>query len=545
VPEDGETDQPSEGVLVGEQVPPSEDVPAQRRSPAPPSAWRSRLVSALRHLAPISAAIALVLVQAGDAAELDEDLQLVVPHSLPSAAELIPVRALLYTHLRSPEGPALSGETVAVRVETLQGNVLARAQLTRSHAALVDLEGGLRIAPDVHTRQRHGLLRVVAEVARPGRSLLAQAYVDIGGEPAALRERALRGLQQFAAGPVHAEGEAVAPARLTVQVRGGACVPEQSCQIAVDVGQPAAALRVLGSAALTPSPQVERGTAETSAVVDFVVTPHGPESELRLQAYRAGRRVASREARLPVALSALAVKTAADVVEPGAVLRLQADAADGGCLVDAFRDGYWVATGSLPQCAEPSPLPFALMPGITRLQLRRDALSNNSASAAVRVVYVRGRDERAEQVAHNLARAALALAPDDALARTCVQVPATCQDRSAQAYLLALLEEGIALLPQPVSGYAHTLAQRRQRLDRMRVLALCALGCGGLGLALSIGQRGLTASARSRRILSPDTDLPWYAPARLRGIAVALASAGGMLLVFVVLALYVLSRGGY
>jgi len=540
VSEDGETDQACEGVLVAEQAPPPADSSAVQ-SCEPRPVWRDRLIAALRHLAPICAAIALVLVQAGDAGELDEDLQLVVPHSLPSDAELIPVRALLYTHLRSPEGPALSGAPVAVRVETLQGDVLGRAQLVRSSTELSDLEGSLHIAAG----QRHGLLRVVAEVARSSRRLLAHAYVDMGGEPVQLQARALRSLQQFSAGAVHAEPEATPPAGMAVQVRGGACVPEQICPIAALIGEPAAALRVLGSAALTPSPQAERDLAETSGVVEFRVTPHGPESELRLQAYRAGRRVASRDIRLPMALSALAVKTDADVVEPGAVVQVQGDAADGGCLVDAFQDGYWVATGSLSRCAEPSPLPFALRPGVTRLQLRRDALSNDSASAAVRVVYVRDHGETGEQIVSSLARAALDFAPEDAFARACVQAPGTCQDRAAHAYLFALLEAGIAPLPQPVSGYAHTLAQRRQRLDRMRVLALCALGCGGLGLALSIGQRGLTASARSRRILTPDVELRWYAPARLRAVGVVLASAGGMLLVFVVLALYVLARGGY
>jgi len=142
-----------------------------------------------------------------------------------------------------------------------------------------------------------------------------------------------------------------------------------------------------------------------------------------------------------------------------------------------------------------------------------------------------------------MAQAARSAAPDDVFARRCVEAPAGCVDPAAHDYLAALLEAGIAPLPEPVSGYAHTRQLQRERLEQMRQLALCALGCGGLGSALWIGRRGVTAGTRASRLLESDTDRARRA--RLRAIAAALASAGGMLLVFAVIALYVFSRGGY
>jgi hypothetical protein len=142
-----------------------------------------------------------------------------------------------------------------------------------------------------------------------------------------------------------------------------------------------------------------------------------------------------------------------------------------------------------------------------------------------------------------LLAAAKRAAPEDALVRTCGTQPEACAGPAALRYLGALLERGLAALPLAQTGYAESLARVRAERARMRTLALIALALGGTGLVLSIGHSGMRAGRRVSLLL--DADPAAARRARLRSVLLVTASAGALVLVFSVLALYVAARGGY
>ena len=351
--------------------------------------------------------------------------------------------------------------------------------------------------------------------------------------------RPLRGLQQYSAGPVLAESGTIAPSALSVQVSGGACVPEQRCQLLVHIGTPAAAVRVSPNSTVTPTAQ--SASAETSGVVPLEVTTHGPEAELWLSAERSGERVARRSVRLPVAMAALnVIWNQAEVLTGSLPLKVHSPAADGGCILDAFSDGHWRTTGSLASCARSQAVPFALEPGLWRLQVRRDPFSMQTAGVAVIALPAPGGLEDALGVLFTAARRS---APEDSLVRACKDLPELCRSEAAQRYLAALLETGLAALPEARTSFQESVARVREQRARMRTLALIALVLGGTGLVLSIGQSGVRAGQRVSLLFENDPGAARRA--RLRAAVLVAASAASLVLVFSVLALYVVARGGY
>jgi hypothetical protein len=356
--------------------------------------------------------------------------------------------------------------------------------------------------------------------------------------------RSLRALQQFSEGAIVAEPNETPPSALQVRVRGGACVPEQPCQVLVHVGTPAATLRVDGNSTLTPSAASQRASELTSGVVALDFVTHGPEAELWLIAERQAQRVARRAVRLPVAMGALALQTRALTwsLEERPVIRVRA--AERSCIVDAFQRGRWSRTGSLAICDRDNPLPFAPLPaGLYRLQVRGDPFS--AQSAGVTSLYVRAAGETETQIAGALAREAHRNDADDDFAKACLANPALAATPAALAYLAALTETGIFETPATATGYADSLSLLRERQLRLRNLSLLALTLGGLSLALRIGGRGLSAGARARALLLQESCDPEFGRrTRWRSLIVVAASVLSLLLVFVVIALYVLARGG-
>lgn len=514
---------------------PAEAEPADvSRSEQATTRW---LLAILRYAAPALAATALVLVMAAGVADLNDDLQVFVPPELPSSATRLPVRALRYGHLLDVEGPVLQREPVAIEVITTHGKL--EGTLQPAPQGLLDLEGNILLPAlragdwiQVHAR---------ANDDTPPLEVYAHVQVKEQLTNEIPQGRALRALQQFAPGPVQPEPSALAPDALAVRVRGGACVPEEPCKLAVLVGSPAAALRVQENSTVSPTPDAARGSAETDGVVMLDVITHGPEAELWLNAERTGKRVARRAVRLPIAMGALSVAVKARVVAQARDIELHSPAATSGCIVDAYRDGRWRETGSLTACHEPSSLAMDLGPGLWRLQLRRDAFATDSAGVVS--VYIRGAAEPAEHVAAAWARAALQLAADDRFAQHCLAEPQQCTDANALEYLAATADLGLLSLPHPVTSYAARLERAREQSVRMRWLALGALCLGAVGLALSVGRSGVSAGVRASLLFLDDPRAARRA--RLRSMLLTAASAVSLLMVFAVLALYVLARGGY
>jgi hypothetical protein len=492
------------------------------------------------YVAPSLAALALVLVLAGEQADVDNDLHLIAP-AIALPRETLPLRALLYTRLRAIEGPVLRRQPLDVLLESPTGQLLARTRLLPAHGHIADLEGAL-VIPD-----QLGSLRVRAQTQIDGRVVGVQAPLRVmPAAPGSVPEgRRLRALQQFSEGAIVAEPGEVPPSRLQVRVRGGACVPEQPCHVLVHVGTPAAELRIEANSTLTPSATAAKPSEATSGVVALDFVTHGPEAELWLIAARQGRRVARRAVRLPVAMGSVSVQADALSWWVHEQPRIRVLAAEGSCIVDAFRSGHWLRTGSLAACARENSLPFAALPaGIYRLQVRNDPFS--AQTAGVTTLYIRAPGETAAHVASALAREARALDGGDPFVQECLADPDTATAPATLAYLAALLESGVIEPPPAATGYADSSTHLRERQARLRNLSLLALALGGLSLALTIGRRGLSAGVRARALLLRESlDPEFCRRTRWRSLALVVASALSLVLVFVVIGLYVLARGGY
>lgn len=504
----------------------------------------------LRVGAPALAALALVVVAFGEGADIEHDLQLVIPATA-TAGEPLPVRALVYSGLRAIEGPHLSPRDVDVELRAAGGEVLARARLLRARAGSGDVEGSLAVPAGAR-----GVVRVRAAV-RVGRDdLIAVAPLQLtaAGEGFAVEGRPLRELQQLSeARTQRMPFSPPPPTPLRSRIQGGACVPEQPCTLFVHVGEPAAALYVESTPSVSASAGATTPSPETAGIVALEVTTHGPEAQLWLRATRAGRPVARRSVRLAVAQGSAALALASPVVEAHAAPELSLGGEAGGCIVDAFRlaerQTYrWVRTGSVEDCSELQAVPFGgLGPGIHRVQARRDPFSADSA--AVRVVYAKSRGQTQAEVLAALARAAHDIDASDVFAGRVFAEPgamAPSEFAASFGYLAAILEEGIVPRPRAATGYAEARARLSETQGHLRWLALLSLALGGIGLSLTVGSRGLAASARASQLLViAGEDERTVRKARLRTTLATVASALALLLVFVLVGLYVIARGSF
>jgi hypothetical protein len=321
-------------------------------------------------------------------------------------------------------------------------------------------------------------------------------------------------------------------------------VPEIACELFVHVGAPAAGLALVPSASITPEPSSARPSEETAGVVRLRFVVHGPEALVTLAATRAGVPVATRALRMALGLGTSAVLDSPRILGEPSALRLGLHGDERGCIVDAFHDRHWLRTAALADCRggeQPRWPPLAA--GLWRLQLRRDPFS--AESAGVRNVYVRGSEESDAEVLRVLANAAYAQDPQDAFAAAVRADPGTYVGGFATAagYLIAVLDEGIILLPRPVSGLPRALAQHALARARVRTLALYALGLCALAVGLFVAQRGLAAAAEAQHLMSDAGEDPVQLDRqRLRMTLRVIAAICSLMLAFLALAAYMVAR---
>lgn len=489
---------------------------------------------AVRVLAPAAAAIVLVVFLGSRAREPRHDLHLVAP-ARARAGETLPVRAHLYTGLRRPQGASLVTSEVRLSLQ-LDGDEVASTALVRSHADTLD--GTLALPPG-----REGSGRLVAVAAIDETTVRVERPVTIARDGGAtpLVPRPMRALQQASAGPIRSVDGHEPPTKLDVRVRGGACVPEIPCTLAIHVGAPGASISVESTPSVSAPPGATPSAA-TEGVVLVDVTTHGPEAELALLAHRDGTLVARRAVRLPNALGAARLAPIDPVLDAPARPTLRLLDPLGGCIVDAFRDERWLRTGARTDCAGGDVPPFAaLEPGVWRVQARSDPFSADSA--AVASFYVRAPGETETDVLHALAVAALARDADDGLARAvrddpAAFVPALVATASA---LLASLETDLQAQPTATSSLPAATARFAEERAELRTLTLAALAFAALALALLVAGRGVRAAGEASRILEEAGSL--HPPGRVLGVLRAIAVGVSLLLVFAAIAVYLLARG--
>jgi hypothetical protein len=518
---------------------PDEEEAAPARPNADPASaprWLDRTVFVV---VPVALALVFVAVLVGERTGVDEDLQLVAPASAaPGGA--VALRAVLFTDLGRIEGARMV--QTPVRVELLAGDrVASETELAPSNSA--GMEGTLRVPDDVSGRAR----LVARATFGDGREARVEAPLTVEDPPRPVGEpgRALHPLQRYTLFPVSATGESP-PAALEPRVVGGACVPEQRCEILVHVGAPAAEVTFADSAALTVETGPEPAGA-TAGFVRFEVVTHGPDVQAELVATRDGVEVARRALRLPIMLGGLAMRVGAAIATAPAEPRLAFSGVEAGraVIVDAYRDGVWERTGSVPADAAAAgevPIPFApLEPGTWRLQARTDPWGTNSA--AVRFVEVIAPSQTERDAVASAAAWVRREQYDPAFARI---APSSSEDaRDVVAFLVALPE--LDVLPQPVamSGHMQATWGVDEKRAQLRWGGLVAFLLAGLFVAAVVFRRGLSAAAQARAVLAAAGDEEAQtARTRRRMTATVVAVVTAIALLFVAAAMMVVARGG-
>ncbi|MEZ4337230.1 MAG: hypothetical protein R3B82_11445 [Sandaracinaceae bacterium] len=441
---------------------------------------------ALRLVVPLAVLIAVLAVFFGEEMSIDHEVSLFSGAARRGAP--LPVRAVVLTGLERPEGPELVSLPVEVTLRATDGRTLVEAHLGASPAGGAD--GVLTIpddAPDVVE------LRAVARLEDRGVAT-ATRRLDLREHPApaTLEGRLAHGTAHFSEGPIELTYEGPAPSVLSSRVVGGACVPETPCEILVHVGAPAALVR------FAPSPAVGLGAAPdapTEGLARLVVTVHGPEAQVLLEAVRDDLVVARRAVRLPVALAtpSLVVDDRLHVPEGGApTTRVEVLGDRPGVIVDAWADGEWEATSSVTPRDTPFEPPLTLRPGLHLLQVRTDPFS--STRAATRFVATRD------------------LSLDAALARLAAlgadrpdEVPPG-PDALRFAWSAASLETGHYELPAPIRGFDQDRAALDGRQRTLRIAALVAMTLGIVVLVLVFVRRGVDAAREAQQIMAATGD---------------------------------------
>lgn len=471
----------------------------------------------------VPAALAGITVAAitSEGLGVEAELQLVAPEAA-RPGELLPVRLLLIRGLEDPAGPRLASTDVEVRLLDPGGAEAARAVATASVAG--GAEGHLALP-----RGGEGPYLLVGVARAEGRTLArVERPLRIAGdaEGASRTGRLATELQRLELGPVEAPGPAPAPDRLDARVVGGACVPEAPCGVLIAVGEPAARVRLLETPALSVARVDPEGP--TADLVAIEVTVRGLEAVSTLTASREGAEVARRRVRLPVALSTPALEVPRRVApRPG--IRATALGAGEPVIVDAFRDGRWLRTGTIAAGTDGvQPLPFpALSPGLWRLQARVDPFGG--ARAAVRLVVVTQTRDGASAVR-------------DALLPLGVDLPLRPSERDV-AWVAAARESELRPLPAWTSGLAAARARVAERRRTVRALVVGALVVGILLLGLLWLRRAVAAAAQAQRVLEA-TGAPELATRshRWRTLLGALALVGAMVLALLAGAALLLAR---
>ncbi len=467
-----------------------------------------RIASWAVRVGPPLAVFAVVLaVFLGERMSIDHELSLAIPDAVAPGAAM-PARALVFDRLEMPDGPRLVSAPVELSLVDRSGAALASATLEPSPAGGADGSIAIPAGPS-------GWIEVVAIARVDGEPVASvRTSVEVTRHPAQLapQDRIAGDLQRLELGPV--EGPSP-PHALDVRVVGGACVPEERCEVLVHVGEPAAAVALAPAASLdveAPSP------APTSGLTRFVVTVHGPEARTELVATRDGAEVARRRVQLPVALATPALELSPRVSsEPRVRASVLGDRP--ALLVEAFRDGHWARTASMATTERAVALPFALEPGLWTIEVHTDPFS--AERSAVRVVGVPG---------HPSVEAFARGAPPGA-------------DELRFAWAAATYEASVLPVPEGVSGRVDDLARLEARQRVLRIAAGVALLLGLVLAAVLLMLRGLEAAQQAQEVMEATGD-PELASARhrRRTFLSALAIVAFALLAFLGAAILIVAR---
>ncbi len=493
-------------------------------------------------VAPVVLAIALAAMVGVESLKPKEELRLQVSDQGPlvggMAGAQVAARVLYYRDLDGPEGGELVSKEVSLRLMAVPADrepTPVAAQWLRS-SKVVGMEGNVRLPTRVELASRGLLLAPMRWVAETRSNRLRRAEVPFRWEDGTSRElavqpRTLPRLQQqkvypfrpgtsasgveFGAGP---DGISFESLKVHVFVEGGVCIPEVPCRV-----------WVLPSKAVWSSPhplevRASKGTTVESPVSwssPAVVTVHGSVGEVELVWGLAGlgTEMAVSTVRLPLMAGGVGL-----ALEGGAVptaVRLEFSHGARAVVVDMFHNGLWRGTTSYSEAEVLAPvsLPVVLGPsdpsdiGRWRVQVRTSGYDVNTAVS--RVFWV-GEEPDTPKNRRLLKSWGIGVTHLDqslrerTTRRSGPQVrgalgalkPATVDAEHLKHLIWAHGFERVSIrLPDPVSTYPQDLARTRATQQRVRGLALTAIGLVALWVLVSVLRRGLRAAREAGALM--------------------------------------------
>lgn len=416
---------------------------------------------------------------------------------------------------------------VTVELRNAGGLTLARTELGTS--LVQGREGHLSIPEGLDEE-----LRLVAIGQIDGRTVSIERalYVRESIESRLLAGRAVNVFQGYELGPIRAFDSTRAARVLDPRIEEGACVPDLRCWLCVWVGDEEVEVRVrplIGVRADSSLVRPRNGFARIPLVVV------GNEARVDVEAIGAdGATVAAREARLPIVPGGIVARASSD----GGTIRVDWEQLGGRhpVLVDVLQGRRWMYAFSL---SPDSPYLPDIGPGVWRLQVRADLLSDDTAGVSYAVITARDGPGRVRQAADAVLDEADRQGLDPiAMAVVDGSLPNADGEDLVRALFAIPSFDVVSLGPGSSSRISDDTTFERAQ-ERRRWQAAAAILLIGLLVSMVLLRVELIAQARAHRLLEGLGDVPPATGSR--------ASSGRglwafVLLVFVLMAVLALSK---
>lgn len=420
----------------------------------------------------------------------------------------------------------IASPPVLVELRNASGLRLASTELTESEVE--GREGHLLVPSgldDVHT------LVAIADVDGNEVTVERALYVRDDAQSRLPKGRSVNAFQAYELGPIRGS----APTVLDPRIEEGACVPDVRCWLSVWVGHSEVTVRLRSLAGV----RLESGAVPAvHQFARFPIVVVGQEGRVNVELLApSGEVLASREVRLPLIPGGIVAR--ASVVDGAARLAWEALGGPGPVLVDVFGGGRWVRALSLaPDEARLPPLG----PGVWRLQVRSDLLSDNTAGVAYAVI---GSDD-GPSVLERAAQAVLEEATREgldplAIAALAGDLPEASTDPAIRA-MFAVRSFDVVSVGPGMSSRIGVDESLQSEQSRRRWQAAAAILLIGLVVSIVLFRVEVTSQARARELLDQFGDAP---PAPRSSAASGRGLWAFVLLVFVLIAVLALSKGWF
>jgi hypothetical protein len=427
-----------------------------------------------------------------------------------------------YTVIASPP--------VSVELRNATGLRLASTELFESKVE--GREGHLTIPTELDD-----VLSLVATATIDGREVSVERalYVRDSIESRLPAGRSVNAFQAYELGPIRSPDQGLGLDVLDPRIEEGACVPGLRCWLSVWVGDRDVRVRLRPLAGVRLEATVAQSEGQLAR---FPIVVTGQEGRIDVEALGPnGGLVSAREVRLPVIPGGLVARVS--MVGEEVELDWKQLGEPRPVLVDVFRGRRWARALSLSPGDRGLP---RLGPGVWRLQLRSDLMSDNTAA----VSYVVIADADGPGTLRQAADAVLADAARDGLDPLALAVvdgegPDEGSERALRALFAVPSFDVVAIGPGMSSrvGVDRTLEREQAR---RRWLAAAAILVIGFLVSMVLLRVEITSQAHARELLdqlgdTPSTPLPNAAPGR--------GLWAFVLFVFVLIAVLALSKGWF